>query len=161
MKMYFSVYALCVQGLGDGGLMVQGVSKKLALAKISFGKYCCWWWEIQYHRFDKSIWNKKYCCKNESNVCHFHKMFTLKLVKLVMSLESYQKWSSTWERSHGYFIPTSPFSRLNNVNSANSPGVINTIQLDLSKRWYWISHHQQQYLPKLISAKGSFFWGTL
>ena len=26
---------------------------------------------------------------------------------------------------------------------------------------YWISHHQQQYLQKLSSAKASFFWGTL
>ena len=33
--------------------------------------------------------------------------------------------------------------------------------MDLSNRWTWISHNQQQYLQKLSLAKGSFFLGTL
>ena len=35
------------------------------------------------------------------------------------------------------------------------------LHMDLSKKWYWISHQWQPYLLRLDSAKASFFWGTL
>ena len=53
-----------------------------------------------------------------------------------------------------------PVGTINNVNLATSPGVTHSGRPKTSTS-YWISHHQQQYLQKLSSAKGSFFWGTL
>ena len=82
------------------------------------------------------------CVPSISSVCHFHKIFTLKLVKLLMLWESYQKWSSTWDCDSIYSIES----------------VLMVTQLDLSKTSIWISH--QSYICHSWFRLNSLFFET-
>ena len=81
------------------------------------------------------------CVPSISSVCHFHKSFTLKLVKLLMLWESYQKWSSTWDCDSIYSIES----------------VLMVTQLDLSKNPYGFLTNQSYICHSWFRLNSLFF----